>query len=290
LPTSIIFGASGATGGFLLPRLVARGDDVVALSRQAQPAQACVRWLCGDLFGAMPALPADAERIVSLGPLEAFSHWFARQAPSAVRRVLALSSMSAQSKRDSSDAAERELAARLRAAEARVAEAAAARGIAWTILRPTLIYGDGHDRSLAPIVRFARRWRVLPVPIGAHGLRQPVHAADHAYAVAAALECAAAAGQVYPIGGGERLGFSALVRRLRGAVPGAAICLPLPRAVIAAGLRWQGFGAAGNAAAMRRLDTALVADNSAAARDFGYAPRTFMAADVLPTGLPPGAR
>jgi hypothetical protein len=73
-------------------------------------------------------------------------------------------------------------------------------------------------------------------------------------------------------------------------VPGVAICVPLPRAVIGAGLRWQGCGAAGNAAAMRRLDAPLVADNSAAARDFGYAPRPFAAADVLPTNPPPGPR
>jgi hypothetical protein len=41
---------------------------------------------------------------------------------------------------------------------------------------------------------------------------------------------------------------------------------------------------------MRRLDAPLVADNSAAARDFGYAPRPFAAADVLPTNPPPGPR
>ena len=56
-------------------------------------------------------------------------------------------------------------------------QAARDRNVAGTIFRPTLIYGTGRDRSLAPIARFARRWRVLPLPVGARGLRQPVHAA-----------------------------------------------------------------------------------------------------------------
>ena len=64
---------------------------------------------------------------------------------------------------------------------------AAERGIACTVFRPTLIYGAGTDRSLAPIARFARRWRVLPVPLGANGLRQPVHARDLAAACVAVL-------------------------------------------------------------------------------------------------------
>jgi nucleoside-diphosphate-sugar epimerase len=285
LSTFLIFGATGPAGVFLLPRLLAGNACVFAVSRQAQPAGGSerLRWIGGDLFNDALALPSDIEVVVSLGPLDAFATWFERNSTARVKRVIALSSMSADSKRASPDPAEREIAARLQAAEARLAEVAAARNIEWTVLRPTLIYGDGRDRSLAPIARFARRWRILPLPIGAQGLRQPVHAADLADAVAAAIDCTAAAGKVYPLGGGERLRFDELLWRLRAALPGFVLPLPVPRWVlhVARSLRSGVAASAISDAALRRLAEPLIADNSAAARDFGYAPRAFVAEDVL---------
>jgi hypothetical protein len=47
-------------------------------------------------------------------------------------------------------------------------------------------------------------------------------------------------------------------------------------------MRRAGSTHAINAAALRRLREPLIADNSAATRDFGYAPRAFVASDVLP--------
>jgi nucleoside-diphosphate-sugar epimerase len=279
----LIFGATGQVGTFLLPQLLVRGASVQAVSRTPPPTGGSERleWIAGDLFDPAIALPNDAQVVVSLGPLDAFAAWFEREPLAGVRRVLALSSMSAQSKRASPDRTEREVAARLLAAEERLARVANARGIAWTVLRPTLIYGDARDRSLAPIVRFARRWRVLPIPIGADGLRQPVHAADVADAVAAAIDCAAAAGRIYPLGGGERLRFNDLLWRLRAALPGFVLPLPVPRLALYIARRLLAGDAAISDGALRRLREPLIADNSAAARDFGYAPRAFIAGDVL---------
>jgi nucleoside-diphosphate-sugar epimerase len=287
LSTFIIFGASGATGNYLMPRLLAGDAQVFAVSRHPPQAGAApqLRWLTGDLFNVVPPLPADIDVLVNLGPLDAFATWFEGNPTLQARRVITLSSMSAQSKQASADPAERELAARLQAAEQRLASAASARNIAWTILRPTLIYGDGRDRSLAPIARFARRWRVLPLPIGADGLRQPVHAADLAEAVIACVECATAAGKTYPVGGGERLRFDELLWRLRSAQRRLIVPLPVPLFILrVAGriMRRAGGAHAMNAATLHRLREPLIADNSAATRDFGYAPRAFVAGDVLP--------
>jgi nucleoside-diphosphate-sugar epimerase len=281
LSTFIIFGATGAVGGFLLPRLLATGAQVHAVSRNA-PAQAAehVSWIQGDLAGDLP-LPAAADCIVSLGPLDTFAGWFERSATPGVRRVIALSSMSAETKRTSHDPAERALAERLRAAETRLIAAADARAIAWTVFRPTLIYGDGRDRSLAPIARFARRWRVMPVPISARGLRQPVHAADLAQATVAAIDCAASFSQIYALGGGERLPFDDLLRRLRAAIPGVVLPLPVPLFALHIALRLRPDLVPVGRAALRRLSEPLIADNSDAAADFGYAPREFVARDVL---------
>lgn len=290
MSTFIVFGASGAVGGFLLPRLLAAGAVVHAISRQpSRPAsEPRLHWLAGDLYATIAALPAQADAIVSLGPLDAFADWFAAHPVAGVGRVLALSSMSAESKRASPDPAERALAARLQAAEARLTRAAEQRGTAWTIFRPTLIYGSGTDRSLAPIARFVRRWHVLPIPFGASGLRQPVHAGDLADAVAAALGVRATYGKTYPLGGGERLPFDCMLLRLRTAAPGFVLPLRLPRSLIRAARRC-GVGVPISPAGLRRLAEPLTADNADAARDFGYAPRRFIADDVLPEKPAPGS-
>jgi uncharacterized protein YbjT (DUF2867 family) len=285
LSTFIIFGVTGATGRSLLPALLGRGAHVHAVSRRPpatndrqQPA-----WIQGDLFGAVGALPAAADVIVSLGPLDAFSAWFDRTPIAGVTRVIALSSMSAETKSASPDAAERALAETLHTSEQRLLRTAADRGIGCTVLRPTLIYGGGADRSLTPIARFALRWRVLPIPLGANGLRQPVHAADLAGAVDALVDCRAAHGKVYALGGGERLRFDRMLLRLRAAMPTFVLPLPVPQVMIRAVLRLRSGRGAGtiSAAAVGRMGADLVADNSEAARDFGYAPRAFFADDVI---------
>ena len=281
MPSVLVFGATGVVAQFLLPRLVARGEHVIALSRQppaSEHGDDRIEWLRGDLFAEVPPLPA-AEIIYSLGPLDAFADWFERAAPAGVHRVIALSSMSAESKQESSDPAERDLAARLRGAEARLLQAAQTRTIACTVFRPTLIYGSGRERSLARIARLALRWRVLPIPYGADGLRQPVHAADLATACLAARENVATFGHTYALGGGERLRFDTLLERLRAALPRWVLPLPVPLWLLRLAARFA--RGASVAAAIARLRVPLVADNATAARDFGYAPRAFTAQDVL---------
>ncbi len=268
----VVFGASGQIGRFLLPRLAADAVSVRAISRyprERPELPAGVTWLRGTLPDAVPALTAT-DALVSLGPLDAFATWLERTPLAGAPRVVATSSMSAVSKTASPDAGERALAARLRDAEQRLAARCDALGAAWTVLRPTLIYGAGRDRSLAPLARRAVRWRVFPLPAGS-GLRQPVHAEDVALAVLAALDRPQSAGQVIPLGGGERLTAAAMFARVRAALPVATLPLPIPRAAlrIAARMRPHLRGP------LARLDQDLIADNAAAERLLGLVSRAF---------------
>ncbi|MCK9537627.1 NAD-dependent epimerase/dehydratase family protein [Dokdonella sp.] len=277
MPVCLVFGASGAIGRFLLPRLGGAGIDVLAVSRQPRALRAGLRWLVADLHGSMPALPA-VEQVFSLGPLDAFAQWFAGADAVRPARIVAIGSMSIDSKRVSSDPAERDLALRLAAAEAQLAAAAAARGCALTVFRPTLIYGAGSDRSLAPIARFALRWRVFPRLHGATGLRQPVHADDLAAACLAVLGAPRSIGRTYALGGGERLAFASMLERLRLALPRRTLAVPVPLAALGGLARVGerlGLPRAG-AAAIARLTTDLVADHAQAVEDFGWAPRPFV--------------
>jgi len=266
--TCLVFGASGAIGRFLLTRLLTAGERVFAVSRHVQAdARDGLRWIEGSLENDA-ALPDAVDAIFSCGPLDAFARWYART-PTGSARVVAIGSMSADSKRDSIDAAERNVASRLAEAEDLVLRVAASRNAAATLLRPTLVYGAGRDRSLASIARFARRWRVFPRIAGASGLRQPVHADDLALACVAVASSPKTAGRHYEVGGGERLTFAAMIERTCRSLDVHCVALPVPLFALRA-------FAPSRSAAIARLTHDLVADNTDAAHDFDWSPRPFM--------------
>lgn len=277
MATLLVVGASGAIGRFLLPRLLAEGHSPIALSRMPRAsANPRLHWIVGNLDTSVPALPA-VDAVLSLGPLDAFARWFAQTRFEGCPRVIAFGSMSRESKRDSDDPSERALAARLGEAEDRLRAAADAAGCAWTLFRPTLIYGAGIDRSLTPIARFAQRWRVFPRVFGASGLRQPVHADDLAAACVAALGEARTRHRAYALGGGERLPFDAMLMRVRASLPLRTVPLPVPLGAAQAllGLAHALGLPAPQRMAVARMRRDLVADDTAAKRDFGWAPRAF---------------
>ncbi|HEY1589460.1 MAG TPA: NAD-dependent epimerase/dehydratase family protein [Rhodanobacter sp.] len=267
--TVLVLGGSSQIGHFLLPRLQASGEQVLALSRHPRPRQTGVDWLQGALPAAVPALP-PLSAIISFGPLWALAEWLSNAPLGDAPRVIATSSMSAETKRDSSVPAERDVSRQLREGEAALAAACARHGCAWTVLRPTLIYGAGLDRSLTPIARRAMRLRLFPLPAG-RGMRQPVHADDIAQAVLAALECPAAAGRTLSIGGGERLPASEMFARVRRSLPRTTVPLPLPAWLLRLGQR----ALPPLRGPLTRLDADLVADNDELRRLLGISPRPF---------------
>ncbi|MGY0505600.1 NAD-dependent epimerase/dehydratase family protein [Luteimonas sp. e5] len=274
----LVFGGSGVIGAPLIERLLAGGAQVLAVSRQAaaMPPRARLTWLPGWLQS-MPVLPARPAMIASCGPLDAFAEWFAGSDLDPAR-VVAFGSTSVHVKHDSPDAAERELAARLAAAEARLAAACRERGSGLDLLRPTLIYGRGGDRSLARIVALARRHGRFVLPSDANGLRQPVHAEDLAAAAIAALQDEAGGVRAYDLPGGETLGYAQMVQRT------LAVLDPSPRlhrvppalfALLVALVRRSGRLEGFSPAMQARLCQDLVFDAEPARRELGYAPRPF---------------
>ena len=268
--TVLVLGASSQIGHFLLPRLREAGHDVLALSRRPRPAQPGVHWIHGGLPDAMPSGLPPLAGIVCYGPLLPFAQWLARAPVTGFPRVVATSSMSALTKRDSVVPAERAIAQLLREGEQLLADTCAARGWAWTVLRPTIVYGAGLDRSLTPIARRAARLRAFPLPAG-RGLRQPVHADDIAQASLAALARSGAGGAIVPIGGGERLSAAAMFARVRESLPVTTVPLPVPRVALQLGARL----APALRGALARLDEDLVADNTALTRLLAVQPRPF---------------
>lgn len=273
----LVIGLSGQVGEALAPRLFARFGAIDALSRYACDDSPGVRWLRGSLEDMPPAGETAHEVLVSLGPLDAFARWYADALPAATR-VIALGSTGLHDKSESSDPAERELAQRLAVAEATLFDAGRRNGAAVTVLRPTLLYGNGRDRSLTPLVALARRWRCLPVPSTAKGLRQPVHVDDVAAAIDACLDSPAAqtAGRAFDLPGAEALAFDAMVRRsLERHAPGA-IVLVVPGFLFRTAARLAEFlGKGPGLGNLSRVAGDQTADASAARLAFGYQPGPF---------------
>lgn len=280
LPTAprlaLVFGGSGQIGVPLLHRLHAAGWAVVAVSRQPQPGGDGVRWLQGEL-DRVEGLPPAVDVVFSCGPSDAFARWHAR-GEVACRRVIAFSSTSAEVKRASSDDAERAVARRLLDAEEALFESASRRGVAATVLRPTLVYGAGRDLNVTRIAQLARRLHGFALPSDAIGLRQPVHVEDLAAAAIACIDVPATHGGTYAVTGGETLPYREMVARVLSVLQPSPRLVSLPPALfrtILAVARTTGVARDFNDAALARMREDLAFDATPAKRDFGYAPRGF---------------
>lgn len=252
---------------------------MLALSGQPPPgwsrAWPGVSWVHARLPGQqLSDLPA-APLLLSAGPLDALADACARGLPPGLRRVVALSSLSIVWKQASPNPGERALAARLLDAEATLRQVVSAADIDLLLLRPGLIYGAGIDRSLSPLLQFARRWRWLPWPSAGRGMRCPVHAEDVALAIWRAATTALPAAQVLALPGPECLPFDHLIDRLLRALAPASrrLPLPLPDALLRHVARGHGAWAA-RAATLHRsaLDQCAVPDDWDL---LGIAPRGF---------------
>lgn len=273
---ALVFGGSGQIGRPLLKLLARDGWRVTALSRQPRLDQPGLHWLEGD-FARLPALPERVNAIFSCGPLDAFAQWYAAAAITAPR-VVAFGSTSVDTKRGSADAAERDVAHRLREGEMQVFASAKDRGAAVTLLRPTLVYGAGRDATLTRIARLAKEWGGFPLPRGAHGRRQPVHVDDLAQAALACAGAEASYGRAYALPGGETLAYREMVARVLATLQPTPHLIELPAPVFTLALfvaQLAGRGTGLGEAAVRRMRNDLVFDIAPAQRDFGYAPRRF---------------
>jgi nucleoside-diphosphate-sugar epimerase len=201
-----------------------------------------------------------------------------------LRRLIAFGSTSRFTKERSTDAGERDLSHRLADAEDRLRAACQRHGIAWTLFRPTLIYGGGLDRNLSAIARWARRLGFVMIAGSGRGLRQPVHADDLAAACVLALGARATHGRAYDLGGASVLTYREMADAVCRASGGARV-IGVPSGLlrtafrIASALPRQGQV---TASMVDRMEQDLTVDHEPAQRDFGYAPRAFTYPDGAP--------
>ncbi len=239
MPSNRIFvtGASGFIGRALLEQVRVDGLETVrALSRSAQPQTTGVEWVQGDLAKVEAWAPrlAGCDTLLHLGAstgrASAREHDLVnlRGTRSLVRaardagvgRVVFVSTIAA-----AYPEVDRYPYA---AAKRRAEEVVSAGALGWTILRPTIVLGQGG--GIGPkLLDFAKRART-PL-FGDGNVRvQPIGERDVARLILEAMRDPATLRQTIDLGGPDVITFAELLRRLRGALgqkPEKFLRLPL---------------------------------------------------------------
>ncbi len=271
----LVLGATSLIGTFLMARLQAAGHEPMGLSRRPPGGDAC--WIDADLRADDLAeqLPGAAT-VFALSPIWLLPDVLPLLKARGMTRLVAFSSTSRFTKESSPEPSERAVAKALADAEVAVEAFCAEHGVAWTILRPTLIYAEGRDGNVSRLAGLIRRFKVLPLSGSGEGLRQPVHADDLAAGAIAAATAPAAAGRAYALVGGETLAYRDMVRRIYEGLGRRPLIAPLPPWLFSLLLTLaRPFFPGATAAMGARMSQDLTFDAADAVRDFGWSPRDF---------------
>jgi nucleoside-diphosphate-sugar epimerase len=270
-----VIGATGLVGGYLVRHLVRNGETPYAMSRSPRTGDGA-DWIVGDLEHPerlhVPAVAtlyctADAKLLARTLPL---------LLDPALKRVIVFSSTSVLTKLDSEIADERDGLRRLAEAEEEISRICQSNGVAWTILRPTLIYAEGCDTNITPLSRLIRRFGFMLLVGGAAGLRQPVHAEDLALGAIAAAASPAAANKFYSLPGGDTISYKEMIGRIFDGMKLPRRMVSIPASVWrTAFIAIKPLFPGANVAMGIRMMKDMAFDATPAKKDFGWNPRGF---------------
>jgi len=168
------------------------------------------------------------------------------------------------------------LDARSKAVRVAAEEAIRSSPLDYTILRPTMIFGTSRDRNLSRLIRFLKKWRVVPVPGTGEALQQPVYVEDLARAVVRVIDTDETIGKMYNLSGARAVSFNALVDTVAELLDLRTIKVHLPVAAFAAAVsaaKRASIPLPVSAEQILRLTEDKAFDHTEATKDFGYAPK-----------------
>ncbi len=271
-----LLGATSFVGSALMHMLAQKGIPMLAVSREPPPCSSFLTTWSSPLE--IPAKGYRIEEWVSVAPIWATESCLIALENTDIRRLIALSSTSAATKKTTTSEADRMLALKIEKSEDTLRLWAEKHDVHLTILRPTLIYGHGKDKNLSEIARLIQKLRVFPLLGAANGKRQPVHVDDVAQACLNALHHPCLPQTVYVISGAEVLPYREMVRRIFLALSLKPLFIPIPAWLFAWTVRLMNLiprYRTWNPAMIERMNQDMTFSHEDAARDFDFKPRAF---------------
>ncbi|MEH2470465.1 nucleoside-diphosphate-sugar epimerase [Nitrobacteraceae bacterium AZCC 2161] len=273
--SSLVVGASGIVGGHIVDHLVLAGERPFAVSR-APRETAGVDWLQADLAAPNTLAWPPISTLYCTAHVGLLADALPHVITPSLTRVVAFTSTSIVTKMNSELAAERDSVRQWVAAEQRLIDTCTRLGVAWTVLRPTIIYDEGRDANITRLARLIERFGFMPLAGSGSGLRQPVHASDLAIGALAAAGSSATANKIYAVPGTDTITYREMIGRIFDGLHKPRRIVPVPpwlwRTAFAAA---KPFISNANVAMGNRMSKDMIFNPEPAAQDFGWRPRAF---------------
>jgi uncharacterized protein YbjT (DUF2867 family) len=267
----LVVGGNGSLGLTLLQRITRTSGTAAATVRPGRPRPEVpgVEWRTADALDPESLRPAlhGVETLVWTPILRLLPPCLPVIEASGVRRAVMVSSAGVHTRLPSAGAQAK------RDAEARLART----GLSWTVVRPTMIYGNRRDRNLTRVLDWFERCPVFPMFGDGNALMQPIHIADVVEALVGAIERPQSAGRTYDLGGAAPLTFRELLTTAAAAVGVRARLVPVPLGLARGVVRLAGrLGVRALAEEqVLRLAEDKAVDTGPARRDLGVDPMPF---------------
>lgn len=280
-PTVGVLGATSPVGQQVLRLLSEQGFNIIAFSRKREN-------LISHNIQWVNLTTANLEKLKK--EVGVVTHWvtlcsiwivpelFSLIQSLGAKRLVCISSTSKFTKISSSSVYEEKLVARLNEGESTVSQWAENNNIAWSILRPTLIYGRSTDRNLSEIVKIINKFGFFPLFGQSKGLRQPIYVDDVAKATIQALMSDSSHNKSYNISGSNQITYREMVSRIFTALNRKPIFITIPLWLFNFTLlfiklipKYKNW----NADMVLRMNKDMIFEHTEAALDFNFSPQEF---------------